>query len=329
MKLKGIDFGYILNASGARNFFGETNAWWWHRFWKPFGLDWSGSTFVAKTTTIDSRPGNMPLTNTLQPLEFFPKCIRVNFRKAAVLNAVGLSGPGIDALLAANEWQKRTEPFIVSFMAVEPDPADRLKKTEQFCERMSEPDFDSPFGVEINLSCPNVGLDPSGLIKEAKNILDVFERKLPQIPAILKFNVLVPVSTAMEVASHKNCSAVTISNTLPWGKLPDRVDWKSLFGETSPLADFGGGGLSGSPLLPLIYDWVNEAHAKSFPVPIIAGGGILSAGDAFSLILAGASAIEIGSVAIVRPWRVAKIIRDTNLCTKSLGHIIEHIITKG
>jgi len=50
MILRGIEFGNVFNASGARGFFGE--GYVYHRLWRPFGLSYDGSTFVAKTTTL-------------------------------------------------------------------------------------------------------------------------------------------------------------------------------------------------------------------------------------------------------------------------------------
>jgi len=57
--MRGIDFGPVWGASGVLGFFGE--GYWYHRYWKPFGLNFSGVTFVAKTTTLKERSGNMPL----------------------------------------------------------------------------------------------------------------------------------------------------------------------------------------------------------------------------------------------------------------------------
>lgn len=313
MKLSGIEFENVWNASGARNFYGDSNAWWWHRFWRPFGLKWEDSTLVSKTTTFEPRPGNMPLKD-LQPTEFFPKCIKVKFYDGVVLNAVGLSGPGLDFLLAANKWQRLREPFVMSFMAVDPTPAERLLKLQQLRDAFKTADgFSSHFAIEINLSCPNVGLDPVGLIKEAKDILDVFGNGFPykgfqSTPVILKFNALVPVNVAREIASHKACSAITVSNTIPWGLLPEKINWTKLFGDTSPLTKYGGGGLSGMPLFPIVKEWVFDA-SKDFPVPIIACGGIMDKYQAEEMMDSGAAAVQLGCVAILRPWRVAGIIR--------------------
>ena len=118
MKLRGIDFGNVFSASGTLNNFGEG--------WEPFhslkkklsGFDFTGSTFISKTTTIDSRmgekekeQGNLELNpQTLQPVKLFPDCIKVNWRKGEVLNAVGLSGPGFETLLRTGRWQEIKQP---------------------------------------------------------------------------------------------------------------------------------------------------------------------------------------------------------------------------
>jgi dihydroorotate dehydrogenase (NAD+) catalytic subunit len=311
MKLLGIEFGRVLNASGARNFFGD--GYWFHRPLRPLGLDWSGAPFVAKTTTLLPRAGNMPLDGTT-PREWRPRCIRINWRAGAVLNAVGLSGPGLTTLLGDGRWQARTRPFLLSFMAVEPDRDARIAEAETFGRRLAiaRRFFRARFGVQVNLSCPNVGVDPSSLIGESRAVLSAVSAHLPGVPLLPKLNALVPVPAAREMATHPNCAALVVSNTIPWGRLPDRIDWRGLFGEVSPLAEFGGGGLSGAPLLPIVWDWLDEArrHPGGFPVPIVGGGGVLSAEDAGYLSSAGAAAIELGAVAILRPWRVRKTVRS-------------------
>ena len=80
----------------------------------------------------------------------------------------------------------------------------------------------------------------------------------------------------------------------------------------SPLAEFGGGGLSGKPLLPIVAEWVASAKKAGITKPIIAGGGILSPNDVNVLKDAGASSVSVSSAAILRGWRVNKIIRRAN-----------------
>ncbi len=130
------------------------------------------------------------------------------------------------------------------------------------------------------------------------------------MPLLLKINATLPPVLVGEIAAHSGCAGIICSNTIPWGQLPDQIDWKGLFGSpTSPLADLGGGGLSGAPLLPIVAAWITEARTMGVTVPIVGGGGILSAGDVDVMHKAGATAIELGSVSILRPWRVASIIR--------------------
>ena len=94
MKLRGIDFGNFLGASGVQGFFGE--GYWFHHPWKPFGLDLSRMTFVSKTATLFARKGNMTLTRRHTPVNPFPRCVRVRPFRGLMLNSVGLSNPGIE-----------------------------------------------------------------------------------------------------------------------------------------------------------------------------------------------------------------------------------------
>jgi dihydroorotate dehydrogenase (NAD+) catalytic subunit len=310
MRLRGIDFGHVFNSSGARGFFGE--GYWYHRYAKPFGLDYTGSTFVAKTATLYRRAGNMPLDANNCPIERKPKCIVVKPVAGVVLNAVGLSGPGAEALLDAGRWQRQEKPFVISFMSVASTENDRQRELKCFTGMLKSRlrDFKAPVALQINFSCPNVGLHPQELIDEVREALDAAADL--EIPVILKFNAMLSVQAAARITEHSNCDAICVSNTIPWGKLPDRIAWKRLFRtETSPLAELGGGGLSGAPLLPVVEEWVREAAHYLFK-PVIAGGGILSAKDAQRLIDAGASAVELGSISILRPWRLRGIIQAVN-----------------
>jgi dihydroorotate dehydrogenase len=306
MRLRGIEYGHVFNASGARGFVGE--GYWFHRLTKPFGLRYEGSTFVAKTTTLMPRVGNMPMGAGSRPLDLFPECIVVKMRKGVVLNAVGLSGPG--ALVLIERWrQMPLQRFVVSFMSVAADAEARLHEFKAFATLLKPLLDDKPeVALQINLSCPNVGLDTSHLVHESQGILDAAAAHLG-CPIMLKLNALVSAEAACEMASHDACDAVVVSNTIPWGQLPDMIDWAGLFGKgPSPLAKFGGGGLSGKPLLPIVRRWIKDVRLLGLKKPIIAGGGILEARDAGTMMGVGADAIELGSVSILRPWRVQGII---------------------
>lgn len=314
MKIGGINFGSVFIASGASNFFGE--GWKHHSVFKAvFGknFSFSGATFVAKTTTLEYRKGNLELNENLQPISLFPGCVRVNPFKQVVLNSVGLSGPGAEHLFARGLWQKRKEPFLISFMAVATTKEGRINEVEEFRKILSRelPNFSTRIGLELNISCPNVAHNPSDLVNDAMDQLQVFVGA--GIPVVLKVNVLTPPKILAQIANSGMCDAITVSNTIPWGQLPERIDWKGIFGSLeSPLKHLGGGGLSGYPLLPIVADWISNVRKAGVSIPIIGGGGILKTADVSLLHKSGASGVMVGSVAILRPWRVAGIIKEAN-----------------
>jgi dihydroorotate dehydrogenase len=333
--LKGVDYGPVQCASGAMGWFGE--GYWYHRY-VP-GLSWKGCTFVAKTTTLRAREGNTPFhPNPLgigfyKPKELIPRSVIVRMREGIVLNSVGLSGPGSEALLLTQHWQKLDQPFFLSFMSVAPTQEERYNETCAFIEQMilKHDEFAAPFGIQVNLSCPNTGHDTAKIAGEAKEILQLFEslRDLG-IPIVPKLNVLYPIEAVAEIEPF--CDAICISNTLPWGTLPADVDWAGLFPNkpgdelesldqsynpisdswaVNPLSRRGikGGGLSGWPLLPLVEEWVKAARGRGIDLPINAGGGVLKPDDVDVLAKAGADSVFMGSIAILRGWRLRKTIQ--------------------
>lgn len=322
MKLRGIEFGNILGASGVQGFIGDGTEYPHHRipFLRP---DFSGMTFVAKTVTLQSRTtkdgANMSLNEDLQPTELFPKCIAINWMEKSVVNAVGLANTGIEEMLTRGCWQERKDPFLISFMSVASTPDGRRMELFHFVQKLKEAltGFQTPIGLQINFSCPNAGIDPANLLGEVEEGLRIASDL--EIPLMPKFSIThIPVDAAIEISKDKNCDAVCVSNTIPWNDLPDSVKRKSFGSLTSPLRERGikqDGGYSGPYMFPLVRDWVKEAVVSGIQKPINAGGGIFSTRDVFDLCLAGASSVFIGSVAMLRPWRVQKIIKTANELT--------------
>ncbi len=309
-------FGKVWNASGVTNFFGD--GYPFHAFLKPFGLDFTGSTFVAKTATLHLRAGNMPLTKNLMPKELLPKSIWINFFGGYALNSVGLSGPGAKALFEAGRWQKRKDPFVISFMSVEDSPEKREKELKEFISVFQKylPGFQAPVALQINFSCPNVGVHPEEVVREVIKGLDIASALM--IPLIPKINLEVPMRVVKQISEHPACSAICVTNTIPFGRMPEKINWQKLFRKGSPFLrhnpTFGGGGLSGKPLFPLLVEWVANAREAGIIKPLNVGGGILSAKDVKKIapLLRPGDSIFIGSVAFLRPWRVRGIIRIAN-----------------
>jgi dihydroorotate dehydrogenase len=309
MNLRGTNF-FIFVASGALNFFGE--GWKFHKLYRrifPKGFDFSGATFVSKTTTLNERKGNMELDTNLQPRSLFPDCVRVYPIKGVVLNSVGLSGVGAENLFARGLWQRMANPFFISFMSVEATKEQRVEEAKSFARVFARemPSFSTKVGLELNISCPNTAHCSLSLIDDAVDQLQAFSGL--GIPVILKVNALTPIEAIVRIAASGLCDAILVSNTIPWGQLPDKIDWRGIFGSTvSPLRHLGSGGLSGYPLLSIVAQWIFEAKDKGVSIPIIGGGGILRRSDVDYLHANGADAVSIGIVAIIRPWRVRGII---------------------
>jgi dihydroorotate dehydrogenase len=314
MRLRRIEFPSAIASSGALNFFRE--GYWFHHWLRWAGLNFDGASWVSKTTTLHERRGNMPLKEgETSPLSIFPECIKVYWREGVALNAVSLSGHGAEWLFKQGRWQKEKKPFFISFMSLLDTPEERTAELREFIEIFCRhlPDFSSNVGLEINFSCPNVGHDPASLVAEVGQALDV-SAKL-DIPVVPNFGPSTPVELVCKVAEeHDACNAISLSNTIPWGKLPEEIDWKAMFGtDVSPLVKFGGGGLSGKPLLPIVERWVRSAREDhGFTKPIMAGGGVLSKADVDVLKGSGASAVKLSTIGILRPWRVAGVVTHAN-----------------
>lgn len=329
MKLRDTDFGPILGASGVQGFFGE--GYPFHRLLGPLGPNFDGMTFVAKTTTLNKREGNMPLRADLTPRELKPRCIWVSPRRGIALNAVGLSGPGASAFLDPYKmpprpktrgypggyglwpWTRRLSAFMISFMPDGKTAEERIDEMKRFTDLLGKwlPSFKAKVGLQINVSCPNTGLDPTKLVGEVVGLLDIASAL--GIPLMPKFNLLAPPETVVEMSKHDAYDATCISNTLPFGALADRVPWERYFPHGSPLAKFGGGGLSGEVLRPLVGEWIERAYAAGMQKPMNVGGGIMKPSHIDFYVSRGlrpgVDSVFIGSVAMLRPWRVAGIIR--------------------
>ncbi|MFZ2187385.1 MAG: hypothetical protein WAV46_02030 [Candidatus Moraniibacteriota bacterium] len=318
----------IWGMSGVQNFFGE--GFPFHRictqlFGKRFTFN--GVLFVAKTTTLLSNKGNMPMREDgVTPKEFRPACIIIGpwqFLLGVLLNAVGLSGPGALSLLRRNIWQKMTQPFMISFMSIAKGATDEdtvrihLAEFQHFCVMLSEHrhQFLAQFFSQVNISCPNVKAGKKSdaiILKEGLGYLEIQARSLPDVQIVFKINTLMQPEAAVKLSEHPQCAGVCVTNAFPWSTLT----WfqkalyfpLSIFTGKSPLDHLGGGGLSGRPLLKEVEVWVRKARQAGFKKHINAGGGILCANHVDRLKKAGADSVSIASVALLRPWRLRSII---------------------
>lgn len=328
MLLRGIEFGCAFVSSGALGFFGDGYAY--HRVppWRYWAPEQDRMTFVAKTTTLHPRAGNMPLDWKYDPQELFPRCIVVDFRQSFVLNAVGLSGPGAKALFEEGPWFQRMTPFLLSFMAVGKTTEDRLQEAQGFVSLFNayRACFKTSVGLEINVSCPNVGHQWEDLVHETHQLLDVFSAL--DIPLVPNVSAVLRPKAVRGIAEHPACDAVSVANSIPFGEFPERIDWRGLLGSrSSPLErrGFGPGRLSGKPIYPVTLDWLEELQdgRYRFPKSLIVGGGIKDGVDAERVLRAGfpvVRAVKYGTGFLLRPWNTRSVVHaaSTALDTRAL-----------
>ncbi len=314
MKLRGIEFGNVWAGSGVMGYFGE--GYWYHhtRASEPFGLDFTGMTLVSKTATEKHNPGNMPFDlETFQPLEKFPDCIKVRPLSGITLNAVGVANPGIDALLAKGEWQALTKPFVISIMAIEEESEQkRLDEIKYIVHAIGErqDEFNAPFAIQENISCPNTNHSQIELTNGIADRLEVqSELGVPLIPKVSI--AAAPTWFMMELNDNDNVDAICSSNTVGY-------DWRELgqwhWKLESPMRKYNkaGGGLGGKVLRKLTCEWIEEVRDAGFTKPINGGGGILTKRNIRQFRRAGADSVFFASAAMVRPHRVRKLIRYGN-----------------
>lgn len=329
----GINLGSSFSASGSRGFFKE--GYRHHKVFEKFlyGFDFAGSTFIAKTVTMQERmptieelrnlppegkgckSGNLPLDReTLQPIERFPDCIRVYLLAGEALNSVGLTGSGVVDMFARGNWQKINERFGISFMTMGETRQERLREMRSFRNTMKAylPSFSIQPFLQINKSCPNTGKNPSEFVGDILGELAIANEI--GIPVGIKINVLTPIEVIREVQNSNLCDFVEIPNTLPYGAMPDRVNWKKKYGKKSPLSKYGGGGYSGPENFQLALEWMIKAREAGICLPIICGG-VSGKNDVYAAYSCGADAVAFARITMspFHAWKIKGIIQSAKI----------------
>ena len=235
--------------------------------------------FVTKSITREERPGNEPA--------------RIVETRAGMLNAIGLANVGLKRFLAEKVplLKKMPCPVIVN---VAGHSFDDYTET---CAAMDS--LDCIAGVELNVSCPNVkdgltfGTHPGRL----RDLTGAVKKALPHKPLILKLSPNVEdITLTARAAIEGGADMLSLINTFT----AMAVD---VYKRRPRLANVTGG-LSGPAIKPIAVHMVSRVYrsvAKSAGVPIIGMGGVQSWQDAVEFILAGASAVAIGTALFVDP----------------------------
>lgn len=220
---------------------------------------------------------------------------RIAETHGGMLNAIGLQNPGIDVFV------KRDIPFLKQY-----DTKIIVnvcgKTTEEYLdvvEKLSDEPVDM---LEINISCPNVKEGGIGFGQDAKTAYAITKeiKKIAKQPVIMKLSPNVTDITVMAKAvEDAGADAVSLINTLTGMKIDINRQIFALANKT--------GGLSGPAIKPIAVRMVNQV-ANAVKIPIIGMGGIANYEDAVEFILAGATAISVGTANFFNPYTTVEIV---------------------
>lgn len=239
--------------------------------------------FVVKGTTLEPRAGN--------------PAPRMAETPAGMLNAVGLQNPGVE-VFATQIWPhlaalRRAVPVVNVSGA-------RVADYEACAERLAE--LDGLQAIELNISCPNVkqgGMAFGTTCEGAAEVVSAVRRRWPRhLMVKLSPNVtsIADIALAVEGAG---ADSVSLINTL----LGMAVDVE----RRRPMLSTVTGGLSGPAVKPVAVRMVWQV-AKAVKIPVVGLGGISTAAGALEFIMAGASAVQIGTANFVDPTVTLRVV---------------------
>jgi len=276
VRLCGIEIDNpIIPASGTFGFGYEFAEW--------YDINCLGS-FSFKGTTLEPRFGN--------PTPRIAECT------AGMINAVGLQNPGVEKVISEELPKLKCfhKPVMANISGF---------SVEQYAETCRRLDACEQVGwLEVNISCPNVhgggmsfGTDPQQAAIVTKAVKDVTKK-----PVIIKLspNVtdIVAIAKACEAAG---ADGISLINTL----LGMRIDLRT----KRPVIANKMGGFSGSAIFPVALRMVYQV-SQAVSIPVVGMGGITNAKDVIEMMLAGATAVEVGAANLINPCACKEIVDD-------------------
>lgn len=277
VKICGIDFkNPVIPASGVFGYGRE--------YEELFSLDRLGG-IATKGTTLNLRKGN------LAP--------RIAETPAGMLNSVGLQNPGIDHFINVDLPYLLTKDIVIlaNIAGSTPDEcAEAARKLDKTDVHM----------IELNISCPNVKQGGAAFGTNCEMAAEVTEkvRKATKKPLVVKLSPNVTsITDIAKAVESAGADAVSLINTL----LGMRIDIDT----GRPILKNNVGGLSGPAVFPVAVRMVWQV-ANAVKIPVIGMGGVSSGHDAVELMMAGASAVQVGAAIFTDPYAPVKIIDEMN-----------------
>lgn len=219
---------------------------------------------------------------------------RIAESRGTVLNAVGLQNPGVESYLANdNDWLRSKTKVLANAAG------STLSDYGEICARLDgRVDF-----VELNISCPNVkcggmafGIRPESV----KEVTRAAKENLKQTPLIVKLSPNVEsIAANARAAEAGGADAISLVNTFT-GMAIDIERRKPIIANNT-------GGVSGAGIKPIAVRMVYEA-SRAVSIPVVGMGGITCAEDAIEFLMAGATAVEVGTHNFTDPLACPKII---------------------
>ena len=235
---------------------------------------------------------------------------RIAESRGVILNAVGLQNPGVDYFIENDlEWLKSTGTCVIANVA-----GKTLEDYKNICARLDK----KVDMIELNISCPNVksggmafGIKPE-MVEE---VTSVAKSALKKTPLIVKLSPNVEsIAANAKAAERGGADCISLINTLT-GMAID-------IERRRPIIANNTGGVSGAGIKPIAVRMVYEA-AQAVDIPVIGMGGITCAEDAIEFLMAGATAVQVGTANFTDPYAMPKIIKGLNeWCDK---HAIENV----
>ena len=242
-------------------------------------------TFSFKGTTRAPRTGNA------QP--------RIAEYAGGLLNAVGLQNPGVDAVIAEELPRLQTvfhKPVTANISGFSLDEYVEVCQKLDACPQVG--------WLEVNISCPNVhgggmsfGTDPRAAAAVTRAVKDAVKK-----PVIVKLSPNVTdITSIAKACEDAGADGLSLINTL----MGMRIDLRS----RRPLLANRTGGMSGPGIFPLAVRMVWQVY-EAVRIPIIGMGGVRTAEDVLELMLAGATAVQVGAANLVSPFACRDLVRQ-------------------
>jgi dihydroorotate dehydrogenase (NAD+) catalytic subunit len=233
---------------------------------------------------------------------------RASITHAGMLNGVGLQNPGVNAVLEryADRWATWRVPVIVNI------GGESAEDYAEVARRLGE--RDGVAGVELNLSCANsaagglqFALDPAAAAEVTAAV-----RTATDLPVLVKLSpAATDVRAIARAVADAGADAISAVNTLP-GMAIDRERQRPMLGSVY-------GGLSGPALKPVALRVVYEV-AQVVRIPVVAAGGVSSLDDVLDFLMAGATAVQVGTAVFADPGLPLRLIDELADWCREHGH---------